>query len=72
MHDAVKGSSYTWKTMLKAKEALRPDFKHKLGVGRGSFWFENWLDIGPLCTGVLMVNIQDVEFYVKDVYFHNE
>lgn len=74
MHNnAVKGGSYTWKSMLKAKETLRHGFNQELGDGRRSFWFENWLDVSPLCTQVLlMVNFQDVEFYVKDVYAEHE
>jgi hypothetical protein len=60
-------SSYTWKSILKVATVLRDGFCIRIGRGNVSFWFDRWLDEGPLCDKVLFMDYQDVPLQVRDV-----
>ena len=61
------GSSYTWKSIIKATTLLEPSFHFHVGEGNLSFWFDRWCDQGPLCSMVDYVHIQDTTMSLKDM-----
>lgn len=57
-----------WKSICKAIRSLRDGFDIRLQVGNYSFWYSDWLGIGPLCTMVDFVHISNTQMCVKDVW----
>ncbi|KAJ1377713.1 Repressor of RNA polymerase III transcription Maf1 [Sesbania bispinosa] len=53
---------------MKATKILRNGFSFKVGRGDASFWYSNWLGIGPLYSLVEFVNIHDVNLTIRDVF----
>ena len=50
--------SSCWKAILKAWGVLKNGFHVKLGCGKVSFWYDQWLDFGPICHQAPFVYIQ--------------
>lgn len=42
----------------------------RLQAGDSSFWYSDWLGIGPLCSLVDYVHISDIHLGVKDAWEH--
>ena len=61
------GDSYVWQSITKDVEALGVGYRFRLGNGDISFWYDHWLDIGPICHCVPYVHIHDTQLKVKEV-----
>lgn len=60
--------SHVWNSISKARSVLRYGFQTRVGNGRSSFWYDSWSPLGPLCTKVDYINIQDTDMLVRDVF----
>nr|KYP62772.1 Putative ribonuclease H protein At1g65750 family [Cajanus cajan] len=68
----IKCPSYVWKSIKKAVEVLKYGFEPKLGLGRSSVFYEDWLGDGPLCTKVPFVHISDTQLSLADIWVNNK
>lgn len=57
----------TCRSIRKAVMVLRDGFKFRLGSGEIFFLYDAWLEEGPLCQLVDVVNISDTALRVKDL-----
>ena len=57
--------STTWRSIFKAVNELREDFKCHVGCGNGSLYYSNWLDVGPLCDMIPFVHIGDTDLSIR-------
>lgn len=53
---------------MKAMEMLRDGYRSNIGEGNVSFWFDKWLNNGPLCNKVDYVHISNSQLRVKAVF----
>lgn len=67
-HQPSQGASFTWRSIMKAVSVLRDGYKFRIGEGDMSFWFDKWMDEGPMCSKVNYVHISDSQLKVKDVF----
>lgn len=67
-----QGASYTWRSIHRAAVYLKPGFLLRAGNGDGSFWYEQWLEKGPICNLVPFVSIHDINLRLRDVYHDGE
>ena len=50
MHVGVmQGSSYMWRRLLEVRKVAEQNLWWVMRSGQCNFWFDNWLDSGPLC-----------------------
>ncbi|KAK7256567.1 hypothetical protein RIF29_30021 [Crotalaria pallida] len=63
----LRGSP-VWNAITKAKSMLSNGFTLKVGAGDVSFFYDKWMDNGPLCNKVPWVAIHDTELRVKVVF----
>ncbi|KAE9622193.1 hypothetical protein Lalb_Chr01g0022681 [Lupinus albus] len=69
LYDTCKpGDSPTLKWIAKVTNELREGFSLHPGSGEKSFWYDNWIGCGELCTIVDFVNISDTLMRVKDLW----
>ncbi|KAK7251105.1 hypothetical protein RIF29_34020 [Crotalaria pallida] len=61
------GVSYTWRSICKVVTALKDGFRIRLGGGDVSFWYDKWIDEGPLYLHIPFVDIQDSLVTVRDI-----
>ncbi|KAL6555008.1 hypothetical protein OROGR_006266 [Orobanche gracilis] len=65
----IKGNvSYLWRSIIKARDALRECFSFMLQDGNSSFWYDDWSGLGVFCDSVPFVHVSDTELQVKDVW----
>ncbi|XP_057419083.1 uncharacterized protein LOC130713326 [Lotus japonicus] len=62
------GTSYVWRGILKARDAVAQGFGVKLGAGTSSLWYSNWLGTGTLASRLPFVHITDTPLTVADVW----
>lgn len=62
------GTSFTWRSIIKAFRHLRDRYKIRLGNGESSFWFDRWVENIPLSSKVNFVNISDTHLRVRDLW----
>lgn len=70
-HERKLGSP-TWGAINKAKEVLLGGYEFRVGAGDLSFWFDHWLDIGPLHKFFPYIDIHDMDLKLKDLYIDKE
>lgn len=61
-----------WNSIFKAKEVLKEGFQFRVGNGESLFWYSPWTTLGPLCNHVFVVNIQDTNKQIRDIYANNQ
>ncbi|XP_019457635.1 PREDICTED: uncharacterized protein LOC109358024 [Lupinus angustifolius] len=64
----LAGTSYTWRSIMKATHILKDGFNLQLGEGNKSLWYDNCIRFGTLCNFVPFVNISDTQLQVKDIW----
>lgn len=67
--EVSSGTSYTWSSIVKAANWLSDGFVLRLGKGEVSFWYDKWLESGPLCHEVPFVFIHDTQLMVCDIFY---
>ena len=68
MNGHVKpGSSYIWRSMMKAYDQLEDGFKFKLRRGKVSLFYEQWFDGDLLCQ----VHEMDIHLSINNVWLDN-
>lgn len=67
-HSHPSDASFTWRSIYKAFVQLKDGYKFKVGSEDTSFWFDTWMEGGPLCSKVNFVNIADSKLRIKDVW----
>ncbi|KAJ1399437.1 Ribonuclease H-like superfamily [Sesbania bispinosa] len=65
------GSSHIWKSIVKAKVALRDGFNFRIGDGASSVWYCDWSGHGKLCNMVPYVHISDTTLCLQDLLVDN-
>ncbi|KAJ1428119.1 Ribonuclease H domain [Sesbania bispinosa] len=61
-------ASVVWRSIVKAKDALKDGFSMKLGNGNTPMWYEDWTGLGKLCWKLPFVHIADTNLTVKDLW----
>lgn len=69
--ETYRPGSYVWTSICKAKEVLKGGFKLRLGDGSSSFWYDDWMSLGPLCQQVDFVAIHDTALQINDLFRNN-
>lgn len=59
--------SVVWQSIQKTRDVIKGGFSFKLGNGKSSFWFTEWLGNFKICDKVLAVDIHDIQTTVRDV-----
>lgn len=67
-HSPPYEALFTWRSIYKAFVQLKDGYMFRVGSGDSSFWFDTWMEGGPLCTKVNFVNITDSNLRIKDVW----
>ena len=72
MNGHVKpGSSYIWRSMMKAYDQLEDGFKFKLRRGQVSLFYEQWFDGDLLCQHLEEVHEMDIHLSINNVWLDN-
>lgn len=61
-------ASITWRSIVKARDALREGFDMRLGSGSSPLWYSDWLQCGPLCYLLDYVHISDTNVKISDIW----
>lgn len=69
---AKSNSSYLWRGLLKARDALRNGFSFKLGRGQSSFWYNDWSGLGMLALRVPFAHILDTNLQFADLIVNGQ
>lgn len=67
-----KAGSPTWGAISKAKNILQGGFELRIGKGNLSFWFDHWLDPGPLHFFLPFIDIHDIDLKLNDLFVGGE
>ena len=65
---SCRSASPTWRAIVCVGHLLDSLLRLKLGNGAASFWFDSWLQEGPLCKLIPYVHISDSDLSLKDVW----
>ncbi|CAI9288725.1 unnamed protein product [Lactuca saligna] len=61
------GLSWSWRNLIKLKDAVRNHFCNKIGDGASSFiWFDDWHPLGPLSYVISPREISQAGFSISD------
>lgn len=72
MNGQVKsGSSYIWRSMMKAYDQLEDGFKFKLRRGKVSLFYKQWFDEDLLCQHLEEVHEMDIHLSINNVWLDN-
>lgn len=63
-----QSDSYIWRGIMRAKNNVMQGYQAFLGDGRSSFWYDNWLGTGKLCSRVPFVHITDTPLTMSDLW----
>lgn len=65
----IRGNvSYTWRSIIRARDCLAPCFSFFLQRGNSSLWYKDWSGLGKLCDLVPFVHISDTTLTVGEVW----
>ncbi|KAJ1428203.1 Ribonuclease H-like superfamily [Sesbania bispinosa] len=61
-------SSIVWRSIIKAKDALKNGYSMEFNSGATSVWYKDWTSLGCLCHQVPYVHISDTNMMVRDLW----